>query len=114
MGRAGSGLQVQGRVKAQSLLPAQSATLSKDGDTAGAAQGFQFFWGQDRGNPCTEAEATPPWLCKQWGDYACSFHLDLVTLRMKGREPACEALEALWAPQPLEASQLHDGSPDRT
>ena len=105
--RAGSGLQVQGRVKAQSLLPAQPARLRKDGDTAGAAQGFQFFWGKDQGH--TEAKAAPPCgtALQTMGSCACSFHSGLVTLPRRGREPVCEAL---WAPQPREASQLHDGS----
>ena len=70
--RAGSGLQVQGRVKAQSLLPAQPARLRKDGDTAGAAQGFQFFWGQDPGQCLHRGQSHPSlWNCSPNNGQLC-------------------------------------------
>jgi len=56
--------KVQGKVKAQSLLPAQPARLRKDGNTAGAAQGFQFFWGQDQGQCLHRGRSRPSlWNC---------------------------------------------------
>lgn len=86
-----------------------STTLRKDRDTAAAAQGFQLFWGKTRCNACTQAEAARPCgiALQTMRGCACSFHLGFAPLPVRSREPVCEDL---WAPQPLEASQLHNGS----
>ena len=106
--RAESGLQVQGRVKAQSCyLPIHYA---EEGQGHGCScPGVPALLGQDQVQCLHRGRSRPAlWNCSANNAGLCLLlPLGLCASSRESREPVCEDL---WAPQPLEASQLHNGS----